>query len=102
MDSNGGFNILKVIKFIRHLPNFGKLVYRLFKDSRVGFSAKLYVWSGLGYFILPFDLFPDFLVPGLGYGEDLLVCYMLFRAFIKSCPQEVVWEHIREIEKENV
>ena len=92
---------LKIINFIRHLPNFARLIYRLYKDPRVGIGAKIYVWGCIGYFIVPFDLFPDFMIPGLGYGEDTILAFFLLRAFIRNCPEEAVWEHIRKIEDED-
>jgi uncharacterized membrane protein YkvA (DUF1232 family) len=56
------------------------LLYVLFIDPDIPKNIKLIIFSGLTYFILPFDAIPDFLV-GIGYTDDLSVAlgiiYML-------------------------
>jgi uncharacterized membrane protein YkvA (DUF1232 family) len=46
-----------------------QLFYAL-QDPTMPAWAKVAVVAALGYFILPFDLVPDF-IPGLGFGDDL-------------------------------
>jgi len=88
------------LNIIRHLPNFARLLYRLYRDPRVGFPEKFYVWGGMGYFIFPFDFIPDFFIPLIGYGDDIFIVLFLFWAFIKNCPDDVVSEHVKQIEEE--
>lgn len=45
------------------------LYYVLIKD-KTSFSDKAMILSALGYFILPIDIIPDFLLPS-GYTDDL-------------------------------
>ena len=88
----------RLIALIQHLPNFARLFWRLFKDSRVGFGPKLLIWALVAYFVFPVDLLPDFL-PGLGYADDLLLTFIGLKAFISLCPREVVREHVQQIAK---
>lgn len=48
------------------------LLYYLVQKPGLPWKVKLTIIGALGYFILPFDVIPDFIV-GLGYGDDLAV-----------------------------
>lgn len=82
-----------------HLPNLIKLYWRLFRDPRVSWVPKLVMVAGIAYVISPIDLIPDFLIPGVGYLDDLLVFTLATRAFIKLCPPNVVREHVMLIDQ---
>ena len=47
------------------------VLYYVAKDPAVPSSLKLKILGALGYFILPFDLIPDFIL-GLGFTDDIL------------------------------
>lgn len=94
------FNPYKILGAIYHLPNFLKLLYRLFNDREVPFTPKLVLLAALAYFISPFDLLPDFLIPVLGYLEDIIILIMALKVFVKYSPEEVVWKHVKAIEQE--
>ena len=86
----------RLLGLVRHLPSFLKLFWRLFKDPRVGFKAKLLAFSVFGYLILPADLMPD-LLPALGHVDDILLLFLGAKGFIALCPREVVREHVKLI-----
>ena len=86
----------RLLGLVQHLPNFLKLFWRLFKDPRVGFKAKLLALSVFGYLILPADLLPD-LLPALGHVDDILLLFLGAKGFIALCPREVVQEHVKRI-----
>ncbi|HSV28468.1 MAG TPA: YkvA family protein, partial [Candidatus Omnitrophota bacterium] len=48
-------------------------------DPRTPTKVKAIVLGALAYFILPFDIVPDFIV-GLGYGDDLAILWGAIRA----------------------
>jgi len=87
------------IKIILNLPKFIKLYYRLFQDSRVPFHLKLVLTLALIYVISPIDLIPDFLLPFIGYIDDLIILSAALRYFLRNCPTEVVQEHVINIER---
>ncbi len=86
----------RLLGLVQHLPSFAKLFWRLFKDPRVGFKAKLLALSVFGYLILPADLLPD-LLPALGHIDDILLLFLGAKGFIALCPREVVQEHVQRI-----
>lgn len=94
-------NPYKLIGIIYHIPNFLRLLFRLFSDGRVPFFPKLALIAALAYFASPFDLLPDFLFPVLGYVEDLIILFIVLKIFIQYSPEEVVRQHVQSIEKDN-
>ncbi len=49
------------------------LLYYAYKKKDTPGWAKKIITGAIGYFILPFDLVPDFLIPLIGYTDDLSV-----------------------------
>jgi uncharacterized membrane protein YkvA (DUF1232 family) len=93
-------NPYKLLNAIRHLPNFLSLLWRLFRDSRVPISPKLLLIGAILYVLSPYDLLPDFLIPVLGFAEDILILMLVLKYFVRVSPAEVVWEHVKRIEDE--
>ena len=62
------------------------LFYALLSD-KVTVAEKALIIGALGYFILPIDIIPDFMVP-IGYGDDLAVMWGLIKKL--DCIDEVV------------
>ena len=93
-------NPYKFLNVIRHLPNFLSLLWRLFKDPRVPLSPKLMLVAAMVYIVSPVDLIPDFLIPVFGFTEDIIILMLVLKYFVKVSPQEVVWEHVKQIEQE--
>lgn len=90
----------QVFRLLRHLPNFIKLYWRLFKDRRVPLRAKIVLLAAVFYLASPFDLLPDFLHLFLGRVDDLAVLIVGARWFISLCPPDVVQEHVKRISSE--
>lgn len=57
---------------------YALLLFYALKSENVTMSEKTLIIGALGYFILPIDLIPDFLVP-VGYGDDLSVMWALIK-----------------------
>lgn len=89
----------QLIRLTRHLPNFAKLYWRLFKDPRVPLRAKAVLIAAALYVLSPFDFVPEILMPLLGVVDDLGVMLLAARWFISLCPPDVVQERVREISK---
>jgi len=86
------------MRLLLHLPNLLKLYWRLFTDRRVSLLPKLVLVAGVIYFVVPFDLLPDFPLIGLGQVDDLAVLILALRGFITLSPRAVVEEHVRLID----
>jgi uncharacterized membrane protein YkvA (DUF1232 family) len=86
-------------KFLR---NFGwwrrglievRLCWRLLWERRVAFHLKLIPVLAIVYFFSPYDLLPDFIIPGIGQLDDFLVIFLACRLFLRLVPVEIVREH---------
>ncbi len=86
-----------VIPFILTLPSHFRLVSKLMADPRVLLVPKLLFLGSLLYLVSPFDLIPDFLVPVLGWTDDLFIVLSAAKHLITVSPPEVVEEHVHEI-----
>jgi uncharacterized membrane protein YkvA (DUF1232 family) len=83
-------------RFVRHLPQFARLYWRLFRDRRVSIWPKALLVLTAMYLLLPFDVLPDF-VPLIGAVDDLILVIAACRLFMYMCPRDVVLEHVRRI-----
>ena len=90
------------IHFISHFPDFLRLYGRLLLDGRVPIRLKALLIGAVAYVIAPFDLLPDFVLPVIGYIDDLFVLVAGAKYFLRKCPGDVVSEHVRQIESEKV
>jgi uncharacterized membrane protein YkvA (DUF1232 family) len=73
-----------------------RLLWRLFRDSRVSLLPKLIPIAALVYVVSPIDLVPDFIL-GLGQLDDLGIVMLGIALFIELCPKEIVAEHRRAL-----
>ncbi|MCD6533278.1 MAG: DUF1232 domain-containing protein [Deltaproteobacteria bacterium] len=71
----------------------GRLCWSLMGDRRVPFYLKLIPLFAVAYFFSPYDLLPDFIIPGLGQVDDLLVIFLSCRLFFYLVPGEIMREH---------
>ena len=85
------------LQFLRHLPHFVRLYWRLFRDQRVSIWPKMLLVLAALYVVSPIDLVPDLAFPFIGEIDDLVIFLAACRMFIYLCPSEVVAEHVRRI-----
>lgn len=64
------------------------LLYYLLKEGDIPFTDKVKIMGVLGYFILPADVVPDFLV-GVGYGDDLMGAMLLLKSLKDNITPEL-------------
>ena len=48
-------------------------LYYMLQDEKVPLQHKAYIIGALGYFILPFDLIPESVLPIIGFTDDVAV-----------------------------
>lgn len=65
-----------VVELARFLADSGRLLWRVARDPRVPWGAKVVAGGAMAYVISPIDVIPDFL-PGVGQLDDL---FLLARA----------------------
>ncbi|MCL6582551.1 MAG: DUF1232 domain-containing protein [bacterium] len=98
-----GLKLLNPLHFFRllwHVPDFLKLFFRLFLDSRVPVYLKLFLIGIFLYIISPIDLVPDFLLPVIGGFDDLIALIVGLKIFLSCSPPEVVREQVIRIDRE--
>jgi uncharacterized membrane protein YkvA (DUF1232 family) len=86
----------RFLQVLRHLPNFARLYWRLFRDRRVSILPKALLVLTLLYVISPVDIAPDFL-PVIGEVDDFVVLLSGLWLFVRLCPPEVVRQTVRDI-----
>ncbi len=69
-------------------------------DKRVPWYLKALVYGAIAYVISPIDILPDYLIPLLGYVEDIIILYFALKVLIKYSPPSVVREYIKIIDAE--
>jgi uncharacterized membrane protein YkvA (DUF1232 family) len=74
------------------IPNFLKLLYRLFKDSRVPLAEKALLIGVIAYVISPLDLILD-LVPFVGQVDDLYLIALVLLRMLTRTSDDILREH---------
>src|SRR5919109_3662185 len=79
------------------LPRRGKLAYCLLRDERVPAAPKAVLLAALGVIVSPLD-FPAW-IPVLGELDMLALGILAVKVFVEACPEELVKEHRRALER---
>lgn len=74
------------------IPNFLKLLYRLFKDSRVPMAEKAMLVGTIVYIVSPLDLLPD-VIPFIGQVDDLYLTALVLLRLLSRTDDDVLREH---------
>ncbi|MGE0131379.1 MAG: YkvA family protein [Blastocatellales bacterium] len=74
------------------IPNFLKLLYRLFKDSRVPLAEKALLVGTIVYIVSPLDFIPD-VVPFIGQVDDIYLVALVVLRLLSRTNGEVLREH---------
>jgi uncharacterized membrane protein YkvA (DUF1232 family) len=88
------------LRVLMHIPNFFKLAFRLARDKQVPLYLKIIFYAAVVYVLSPFDLLPAFLVPFLGWIEDIIIFIICIYLLINLSPPEVVEKHVKAIDTE--
>jgi uncharacterized membrane protein YkvA (DUF1232 family) len=74
------------------IPNFLKLLYRLFKDPRAPLAEKALLAGTIVYIVSPLDFIPD-LFPFVGQVDDLYLAALVVLRLLSRTNGEVLREH---------
>jgi len=92
-ERSGGRRDREIAKrLIRDLPKFMKLLWGLYRDSRVSRLDKGLVLATIGYILMPMDLIPDF-IPILGQMDDLYLLALALDRLLNNAGVDVLLEH---------
>ena len=74
------------------IPNFLKLLYRLFKDPRVPLAEKALLIGVIVYVVSPLDFIPD-VIPFIGQVDDLYLIALAVLRLLSRTSDEALSEH---------
>ena len=91
------YNTGNKLVFLTEIVKRLRLVWLLFKDGRIPLWIKSVLPASLVYLISPVDFVPDVIL-GLGQLDDLGIIMLGMALFVKLCPQDIVQEHVDQLE----
>jgi uncharacterized membrane protein YkvA (DUF1232 family) len=74
------------------IPNFLKLLFRLFKDPRAPLAEKALLAGTIIYVVSPLDFIPD-LIPFIGQTDDLYLVALVVLRLLSRTNDQVLREH---------
>jgi len=83
-------NVKRLWYWLKRLKSDIFLLYLAFKDPRVPRQAKILLMLLAAYIISPIDILPDFVIPGLGYIDDLALISYVAGFIQKMIPEAVL------------
>jgi uncharacterized membrane protein YkvA (DUF1232 family) len=92
-DSGSGLNRETLVRLVRDIPAFIKLLARLMRDPRVSRLDRVIVGAVLAYFVAPVDLVPDLVFPVLGQVDDIYFLALALSRLVNNAGTEVLLEH---------
>jgi len=75
--------------FAKNLKNEIMLYQKVMRDPRTPWFPKVILFLAVGYFLLPFDLIPDF-IPVIGHLDDLIIIPLLIYVALKMIPSYII------------
>ncbi len=81
-----------VMYYIRHLPQYLRLLGGLITDGRVATLDKLLVLGAIGYIVMPIDIIPDF-IPFFGEIDDLYLLVLALQRLVANAGRTVLLSH---------
>lgn len=64
-------------------------LYYLLQSKQVPLQHKAYIIGALGYFILPLDLIPDYMLAVLGFADDIAVMTFVLKTVKENITPEI-------------
>ena len=92
-DSSGRQVMVRFGTLVLRLPRYGRLAFRLSKDSRLTPAQRALVLGGAAYVLSPIDPIPGF-IPVVGQLDCLAVVLLSLRSVLRRCRPEVAAEHL--------
>ena len=81
-----------IMRLVRDIPSFLKLLGRLARDPRVSKVDKAIVAATIGYIVMPMDFIPDFL-PFIGQVDDIYLLALALDRLLNNAGIDLLLEH---------
>lgn len=86
------FSPAALVKLLRGIPAFARLLFRLLGDPRVSVFDRALFGGALVYLFTPIDVIPDWFV-GVGQLDDLLLVLVTLDRLLIGTREEILSEH---------
>lgn len=83
----------KAGEYLLLAPDVFILLWRLSKDPGVSGKNKVLLYSGVAYFIFPFDVIPEAIVGPIGYLDDLVLGVYILNKILADTDVAVLRRH---------
>ena len=80
-----------VVELARFVGDTGRLLWRVARDPRVPWAAKIVAGGAVAYVASPIDLIPD-IIPGVGQLDDLFLLVRALRYLASSAGYDLLHE----------
>ena len=87
---------------------YALILYYAMQDPQISKKDKGIIIGALGYFLLPFDLMPDFL-PGIGYTDDIAaLAFAIYKVWncitplVRSLAESKVYEWFCDVDQSDL
>ncbi len=83
-----------VLRAIRQIPSYIRLLFGLMRDGRVSRLDRLMVLGAIAYLISPLDFIPDF-IPFFGEVDDIFFVMLAVQRLMDNAGRRVLLDHWR-------
>ncbi len=83
-----------VLRAIRQIPSYVRLLLGLMSDSRVSRLDRFFVIAAAAYIVSPLDFIPDF-IPFLGEVDDIFLLMLALQRLVENTGRRVIADHWR-------
>ena len=83
-----------VLRAIRQIPSYIRLLFGLMRDGRVSRMDRLMVLGAIAYMISPLDFIPDF-IPFFGEVDDVFFVMLAVQRLMDGAGKRVLLDHWR-------
>lgn len=83
-----------VMRAIRQIPSYLRLLVGLLRDGRVSRIDRLMVVAAIAYIVSPLDFIPD-LIPFLGEVDDIFLLMLALQRLVEHAGRSVLLDHWR-------
>ena len=97
MSKSSGSHLQDTAGFLGGLVRQVRLGWRLLQDSRVPTWVKAIPFAAFLYLLSPIDFVPDWVIPGLGEVDDVVMILLALKVFVDLSPPGIVREHLDDL-----
>ena len=83
----------RTVDFLLLAPDVFILLWRLINDSRVDGRNKVLLGSGVAYYFLPLDVFPEMFLGPIGFIDDLVFGVYMLNKILTDTDPEILRQH---------